>query len=131
MAAWVARNTGLTGVNKNVNYIVQNPATRHLNSTSHELWIATGAGSDGGIFRSINGGRLWEHISLPQPNNDNFSPPGVPSLLTDLIFIWIDYDPTSELTLFALGADSSRERFFMYKTIDVGLTWSSIGLITA
>ena len=61
MAAWVARNTGLTGVNKNVNYIVQNPATRHLNSTSHELWIATGAGSDGNIFRSINGGRLWEH----------------------------------------------------------------------
>lgn len=131
MAAWVARNIGLSGVNKNVNYIVQNPATRHLNSTSHELWIATGAGSDGNIFRSINGGRLWEQISLPQPNNGNFSPPGVPSRLSDLIFIWIDYDPTNELTLFALGVDSARERFFMYKTTDIGLTWSSIGLITA
>lgn len=66
---WTARNNGLTGAALNVNYITQHPATRHLNSTSHELLLAT----DGGLYHSIDGGRGWAKITLPDPSNAEFA----------------------------------------------------------
>ncbi len=108
-----------------VNWIVQNPATKRLNSTSHELWIAT----DGGIFRTLDGGRGWAQVVLPDPSNAEFvdSPAAT---VDELTFHWIDYDPTDELTLLALAAKNSTSRMWEYKTTDLGLTWASRGVIT-
>ncbi len=126
MGAWVARNNGLIGDALTVHYIVQNPATKHLDSTSHDLWIATNKG----IYRSFNGGRQWNEISLPQPSNDEFLPEA-PSVLSELDFRWIDYDPTDELTLYALGSNQTNERLWIYKTTDLGVTWTSRGIVPA
>ncbi len=124
MGSWIARNVGLTGDALTVHYIVQNPATRHLASTSHDIWIATNKG----IYRSLNGGRQWDEISLPQPNPDQFAPEKA-SLLSGLDFRWIDYDPTNSLTLYALASNASNDRLWIYKTTDLGITWTSRGIV--
>ncbi len=126
MGAWVARNTGLTGGALTVRWIVQNPATRHLPSTSHDLWIATNKG----IYRSFNGGRQWDQIALPDPSNNEYILP-TQFVVEILDFYWIDYDPTNELTLYAIAAieDETDGRLWMYKTVDLGVTWTSRGLI--
>ncbi len=120
--AWSARNIGLTGDGLTVNYIIQNPATRHLDSTSHDLWIAT----DGGIYHSTDGGREWAKIILPAPNNDQFVLTPAPTY-NDLIFTWIDYDPINDQTLYTLGAKIASNKTWIYKTTDSGLTWVSKG----
>ena len=127
MAAWVARNTGLTGDALNQHWIVQNPATRRLGSASHELWLAT----DNGIYHSINGGRQWAKIALPTPSNAEFEFSS-PAEIGDLKFHWIDYDPTNQLILYTLGAAiiENKNEIWIYKTTDVGLTWINRGIIT-
>ncbi len=124
MGAWVARNVGLTGDAKTVHYMIINPATRHLDSTAHDLWIAT----DKGIYRSFNGGRQWDEISIPQPDSTVFLPKA-PSALSELDFRWIDYDLTNELTLYSLASDQTNERLWIYKTTDLGITWTSRGIV--
>lgn len=123
MGTWTARNVGLTGDALTVHYIIINPATRHLPSVSHDLWIATNKG----IYRSFNGGLQWNEISIPQPNSTVFLPKA-PSVLSELDFRWIDYDPINELTLYSLASDQTNERLWIYKTTDLGLTWVSRGL---
>lgn len=125
--AWVARNTGLTGDALNQHWIVQNPATKRLSSESHELWLAT----DDGIFHSINGGRSWAKIALPTPSNDELLLSS-PATIDDLKFHWVDYDPTNQLILYALGAAiiENKNRLWIYKTTNIGLTWISRGITT-
>ncbi len=126
MGAWVARNIGLNDGSLIVRWIVQNPATKHLPSTSHDLWIATA----GGIHRSINGGRQWNEIVLPDPSNDEFMREA-PIIVGALGFYWIDYDPTNELTLYVLAAveDETGGLLWIYKTTDLGVNWTSRGLL--
>ncbi len=109
-----------------VNWIVQNPATKRLNSSSHELWAAT----DGGIFRTIDGGRGWAKITLPDPSNAEFL--DTPAATVDeLTFHWIDYNPTDELTLLVYAAKAATSRIWGYKTTDLGLNWTSRGVVVA
>jgi len=115
--AWIARNTGLSGTALNVNWILQNPATRHLNSTSHELWIAT----DAGIFHSINGGRSWAKIILPDPSNAEFSDSPA-ATVDELTFHCVKYGAVNNLIMFVLAAKASSSRIWMYKTTNL---WAS------
>ncbi len=126
MAAWTARNTGLTGTALNVNYITQNPNSRHRNSTSHELLIAT----DDGLYHSQNGGRAWAKITLPDPSNAEFSDSPA-AVIADLTFHWADYDPTSDITVYLLGIKTSNNRQWLYKSSDDLASWSSRGISTA
>jgi hypothetical protein len=121
---WTARNTGLTGTALNVNYVVQNPASKHRNSTSHELLIAT----DDGLYHSISGGRSWAKIVLPDPSNAEFvdSPAAT---VDELTFHWVDYDPTD--IIYVLGIKTSVNRQWLYKSSDNLLTWISRGIETA
>jgi hypothetical protein len=107
-----------------VNYIAQQPGTRHLNSTSHELLIAT----DGGLFRSYNGGRTWAAVILPDPSNAEFADSPA-ATVDELTFHWAAYDPVTALTLFALGYKASVNRVWIYKSVDNGDTWTSRGVI--
>jgi hypothetical protein len=122
---WTARNTSLTGAALNVNYITQNPSTRFLNSTSHELLIAT----DDGLYHSLNGGRAWAEITLPDPSNAEFSDSPA-ATVDELTFHWVDYDPTSSLIVYALANKVSVNRFWLYKSSDNLLTWISRGIVT-
>ncbi len=126
MGTWIARNVGLTGGALIVRWIVQNPATKHLANTSHDLWIATA----GGIHRSINGGRQWNEIVLPDPSNDEFMREA-PIIVGALGFYWIGYDPTNELTLYVLAAvgDETDGLLWIYKTTNLGVTWISRGVL--
>lgn len=123
---WTARNTGLTGTALNVNYIVQLPGTRHISNTHHELLIAT----DAGIFQTINGGREWAQIVLPDPSNAEFADSPA-ATVGELTFHWIDYDPTNQAIVYVLGVKTSNNRFWFYKTTDSGLSWISRGVETS
>jgi len=109
-----------------VNWIIQNPSTRHLNSTSHELWIATG----GGLFRTLDGGRGWAQITLPDPSNDEFDDSPA-ATINQLTFHWIDYDPSNNNTLYALAAKTSVNRVWVYKTTNTGTSWTSRGVVVS
>jgi len=123
---WSARNTGLTGTALNVNYIVQHPSTRHLNSTSHELLIAT----DDGIYHSIDGGRGWAKITLPDPSNAEFADSPA-ATVDELTFHWVDYDPTDSTIIYALAEKLSVNRQWLYKTTDNLVSWISRGIVAA
>ncbi len=123
---WNNRSGGLSGTELNVNYIIINPDTKRLNSTSHELWIAT----DGGIRRSLNGGRDWLPVTLPDPSNAEFGDSPA-STVDQLTFHWIDYDPTDRSALYCLGFRLAVNRVWIYKSIDIAVSWSSRGVVTA
>lgn len=123
---WTARNNGLAGAALNINYIVQHPSSRHRNSTSHELLIAT----DDGLYHSEDGGRSWAKITLPDPSNAEFadSPAAV---VTDLTWHWADYDPTDSNIIYLLAIKTSVNRQWIYKTSDNLASWISRGIVTA
>jgi hypothetical protein len=123
---WTARNNGLTGTALNVNYIVQHSASRHRNSTSHELLIAT----DDGLYHSISGGRSWAKIVLPNPSNAEFADSPA-ATVDELTFHWVDYDPTDSTIIYVLGIKTSVNRQWLYKSSDNLLTWASRGVETA
>ena len=120
---WTERNVGLD--NKSVNYITQHPSTRHLlDSSFHELWAAT----DGGIFHTLNGGRQWAQVVLPLPDNSQFQR-NPPTRADQLLYVWIDYDPTNSDILYVYAWFSeTTNRTWIYKTTDSGLTWISKGV---
>jgi hypothetical protein len=117
---WTARNNGLTGLALNVNYIVQHPSTKRLNSSSHELLLAT----DDGLYYSTDGGRSWAKISLPDPT-------GGSATVDELTFHWVKYDPTSSIIIYVLGVKVSTNQFWLYKTTDSLSTWISRLVATA
>ena len=111
-----------------VSWIIQNPSTKHLNSTSHELWAAT----DSGLFRTFNGGRGWAKIPLPDPSNAEFGDSPA-ATIDELTFHWINYDRGDETILYALGAKNSVSRIWAYKATNSGVNitdWSSRGVTT-
>lgn len=118
--AWTARNNGLTGTALNVNYIVQQPASKSRNSTSHELLIAT----DDGLYHSTNGGRSWAKISLPDPT-------GGGATIDELTFHWVDYDPTDSNIIYVLGIKAAANQQWLYKSSDNLGTWISRLVATA
>lgn len=114
----------LSGATARVNYIVQNPRTKHLSSFSHELLIAT----DGGIYRTFNGGRGWGRLELPDPSNAEFG--DAPAATVDeLAFHWCAYDPLAISTLYVIGYKASVNRIWIYRSDDNGVAWSSRGVI--
>lgn len=121
---WIARNTGLTGAALNVNYIIQNASTRQLPNTGHILLIAT----DGGIFRSENGGRAWGQLILPDPSNAEFADSPA-ATVDELTFHWVSYGPFDLSDIFVIGAKSSVSRVWIYKSVNAGATWISRGVI--
>lgn len=123
---WAARTAGLTGTALNVNYITQHPATRFLNSTSHELLIAT----DDGIYQTINGGRSWGKLPLPDPSNAEFADSPA-ATIDELTFHWVKYDPTDSLIIYALANKVSVNRFWLYKTTGSLVSWTSRGVVTS
>jgi hypothetical protein len=111
-----------------VNYIVQNPATKRLNSLSHELWAAASSG----IFRTFNGGREWAKITLPDPSNAEFSDSPA-ATVNELTFHWIGYDPTDNTILYAMAAKAASSRVWIYKATNSGVNvsdWTSRGVTT-
>jgi hypothetical protein len=123
---WTARNNGLTGDALNVNYITQNPGTRFLNSSSHELLIAT----DDGLYHSVNGGRSWGKVPLPDPSNAEFADSPA-ATVDELTFHWVDYDPTDDTIIYVLGVKVSVNRQWLYKSSDNLASWISRGVVTA
>jgi hypothetical protein len=126
---WTARNVGLSGSALNVNYIVQHPSTRFLNSTSHELLIAT----DDGIYHSTNGGRTWAKITLPDPSNAEFADSPA-ATIDELTFHWVEYDSIDSTIIYAIYALANKvsvNRFWFYKSSDNLLTWINRGVVTA
>jgi len=123
---WTARNNGLTGTALNVNYIVQLPASKSLNSTSHELLIAT----DDGLYHSTNGGRQWAKIPLPDPSNAEFGDSPA-ATVDELTFHWVDYDPTDSNIVYVLGIKTSVNRQWVYKSSDGLSSWISRSVVTA
>lgn len=123
--AWSARNTGLSGTELNVNWIVQHPSTKHLNSTSHEILRAT----DGGIIHSIDGGRTNAKITLPNPSNAEFADSPA-ATIDELTFHWVDYDPTDNTIIYTLGIKVSTDRQWLFKSNDNLLSWTSRGIET-
>ncbi len=124
--AWIARNSGLSGTALNINYVAQNSVTRHLSSILHELWIAT----NDGLYHTFDGGRGWAKVTLPNPNNAEFSDSPA-ATIDELTFHWIDYDPSNESILYALGAKNSVSRIWIYKASNNGVNvtdWSSRGV---
>ncbi len=109
-----------------INWIIQNPSTRHLNSTSHELWAAT----DNGLFRTFNGGRGWGKMTLPDPSNAEFDDSPV-ATINQLTFHWINYDRSNNNTLYALAAKTSVNRVWAYKTTNIGTSWTSRGVVVS
>lgn len=127
MANWVARNTGL---NQSTNYITIHPKTRHLDSTGHILLAAT----DGGIYRTENGGRQWEQIVLPDPSNAEFG--DVPAATVDeLVFDWVDYaqlnpnDPDGPMAIYCRGLKTANSRMWIYRSDDNADSWTSRGVV--
>lgn len=124
--AWTARNNGLTGSALNVNYIIIHPATKHLSSENHELFIAT----DGGVYQSLNGGRSWAKLNLPDPSNTEFSDSPA-ATVDELVFYWVALDPRVSGTIYVLAAKDSLARMWIYKSTNSGQTWTSRGVTTA
>lgn len=120
---WTAKNGGLVSTALNVNYMVIRPGDRHKPTDVHELLIAT----DDGIYRTKTGGAAWEKITLPDPSNAEFgdSPAAV---IGNLIFDWIDYDPTDLDIIYARGVYAANSRLWIYKSTDNMASWSSRGV---
>lgn len=124
--AWVARNTGLTGTALNVNFMVLRPGDKHKPNTVHELLIAT----DGGVYRTNNGGRNWTPLTLPNPSNAEFADSPA-ATVSQLIFDWVDYDPGDLDTIYVRGYYATNSRLWVYKSTAAGAagSWSSRGVI--
>jgi outer membrane protein assembly factor BamB len=123
--AWVQRNDGLVGTALNVNSITLRPGDKRLPDTVHELWAAT----DGGVYFTRNGGRLWKRIVLPDPSNAEFG--DAPATTVDqLTFHDVVYSHTDPDLLWVLAARAAVSRLWEYRTDDSGLNWISRGLLT-
>jgi len=122
---WTARNNGLTGNALNVNFIIIHPSSKNLDSSNHELFIAT----NGGVFRSTDGGRSWAQLTLSDPSNAEFADSPA-ATVDELTFHWVALDPRVLNTVYVLAAKDSVSRLWIYKSTDIGETWTSRGVLT-
>jgi hypothetical protein len=125
MPSWTARNNGLSGALLNVNYILIHPSTRRMPNQNHILVIAT----DGGVLTSSNGGRNWEQFVLPDPSNAEFADSPA-ATVDELTFHWVALDPRILNTIYVIAAKNSVSRLWVYRSVDIGLTWTSRGVLT-
>jgi hypothetical protein len=124
-ATWTQRSGGLTGSALNVNSIALRPGDKRLPNTVHQLYAAT----DGGVFRTHNGGRSWEQILLPDPSNAEFA--DAPAATVDeLVFHKVVYSLEDPELLWVLASKASPARIWVYSTDDGGVDWTSRGLLT-
>lgn len=123
--AWEQRSNGLEGTALNVNALALRPGDKRLPNTVHELYVAT----DGGLYRTRNGGRFWAKVDLPDPSNAEFVdvPPATVDQLTFHDIVYSQEDPNVVWVL----ASSPTPRVWVYATGDNGLTWASRGLVTS
>lgn len=96
---WVSRNSGLDEASKLVRSIVMPPKSKHKPHFSHELWIAT----QGGVYRSNDGGRHWAKQNLPDPSNEEFED-NPPTTIDQLDFHHIVFDPNDESIVYILAS---------------------------
>ncbi|MHA2377409.1 MAG: WD40/YVTN/BNR-like repeat-containing protein [Candidatus Thorarchaeota archaeon] len=123
-ATWTERNNGLTGSALNVNSIALRPGDKRLPNTVHQLYAAT----DGGVFRTHNGGRSWEQILLPDPSNAEFA--DAPAATVDeLVFHKVVYSLEDPELLWVLASKASPARIWVYSTSNGGVDWTSRGLL--
>lgn len=122
---WTARNNGLSGDALNVNDIAQHPSSLNVRSENHELFIAT----DGGVFRSTDGGRNWAQLTLNTPDNSEFGDDPAPTA-DDLTYHWVDFDPNINNLIYVLAANSTTQRIWLYRSTDKGETWANKGVST-
>ncbi len=122
---WTARNTGLSGTALNVNHIIIHPSSKNSSSVNHELFIAT----DGGVFRSTDGGRSWAQVVLPDPSNAEFGDSPA-ATVDELTFNWVAFDPRALNVTYILAAKDSVSRIWIYKSVDIAVTWTSRGVTT-
>lgn len=123
MPSWVELNTGL---NQNVHYIAIHPATRHLSVMGHILLAAT----DGGVFMKDSGSLQWIYFTLPDPSNAEFGDAPA-ATIDELTFHWVDFDRLNLNVMYALGVKASVNRQWIYKSTDIGQTWTSRGVVIA
>lgn len=122
--AWEAKNTGLTGTALNVNSMIMNPATKHLPAESQELWIAT----QGGVFRTFNGGISWSKLNISDPDNTDFAI--VPAPTADqLNYICVRMSKVDPDVIYILAALSSPAHTWMFRSSDIGVTFTSKGIM--
>ncbi len=122
---WTARNNGLSGSALNVNHIIIHPSTRNSASENHQLFIAT----DGGVFRTLDGGRMWAQLTLPDPSNAEFADSPA-ATVDELTFHWVALDPRVRNTIYVIGAKDSVARLWLYRSVDLGINWTSRGVTT-
>lgn len=120
-SSWVERNTGLEGNALNVNSLSLRPGDKRLPNTVHELYAAT----DGGVYRTFNGGRSWAKVNLPDPSNAEFAD-APPAVVGDLVFHKVVYSQEDPDVLWIL-ASSATPRLWVYTTAN-GIDWISRGL---
>lgn len=123
---WTARNGGLSGSALNVNYIAQHPSSLNLRSENHELFIAT----DGGVFRSTDGGRTWAQLTLSTPDNSQFQDDPAPTA-DNLTYHWVAFGPNITNLIYVLGVNSTTQRMWIYRSTDKGKSWTNKGISTA
>jgi len=120
---WEDRSDGLEGDALYVNSLSLRPGHADLPDTVHEIWAAT----DGGLFRSMSGGREWSHINLPDPSNAEFA--DAPAATVDQLgFLKVVHSQEDPNTLWVLAYKTSPDRIWVYMTTDDSISWASRGL---
>jgi hypothetical protein len=123
--AWTQRSDGLdTVASTQVNSIALRPGHKSLPDTVHELYACT----DGGLYKTYNGGRSWGKITLPDPSNAEFA--DAPAATVDeLIFHKLCYSWEDPDIAWLLASKPSASRVWVYLTEDSGISWTSRGLV--
>lgn len=98
---WVAKNTGLTGTALNVRHLAMKPGSEVRAPETHELWAAT----EGGVYKTTNGGESWAKIELPDPSNDEFQDV-TPVMVGQLDYRWIAFSTGDSNTIYVLTSKS-------------------------
>jgi hypothetical protein len=122
--AWEARNVGLEGDARYVRDLKLRPGHQMLPDDVHELWAAT----KGGVYRTYTGGRNWAKVEMPDPSNAEFDDTP-PARVEELDWHNIVFDPVDPLTIYVLASKLSKQRVWVYKSMDYGATWISRGVV--
>lgn len=125
MATWTALNDGLSGTALNVNHIARYPSS----NTRGAQWDLLYAATDGGVFFKRAGNLTWNQFTLPDPSNAEFGDSPA-ATVDELTFHWVAFSPVNGSLLFVLAAKDSVSRMWIYKSSDLGTTWTSRGVTT-
>ena len=99
--AWESRNNDLLGNSLNIRSLTLDKNTSQLKPNKHYLWIAT----QGGVYRSTNGGNNWQKMIMGNPDNSYFLDNPVPTE-ADLDWHKVVLDPNNSDKVFILASYS-------------------------